>query len=138
MAHTRAGRSQRNVRNLMAASSVCPNHTARDRLRRSLDACNQRAGRACNKSRDALAARTARPVVSPRRAADNGPEKLETVARWAGRTAGVIVETHQLTKTYGSLAALAECSLRIDAGEVFGFLGPNGAGKTTLLRLLLG
>jgi ABC-2 type transport system ATP-binding protein len=50
----------------------------------------------------------------------------------------VIVETHQLTKTYGSLAALAECSLAIEAGEVYGFLGPNGAGKTTLLRLLLG
>jgi ABC-2 type transport system ATP-binding protein len=50
----------------------------------------------------------------------------------------VIVETHQLTKTYGSLAALTECSLGVKAGEVYGLLGPNGAGKTTLLRILLG
>jgi len=50
----------------------------------------------------------------------------------------VIVETHQLTKTYGSLAALCECSLAVEAGEVYGLLGPNGAGKTTLIRLLLG
>jgi ABC-2 type transport system ATP-binding protein len=50
----------------------------------------------------------------------------------------VIVETDNLTKSYGRLAALAECSLAVEAGEVYGLLGPNGAGKTTLLRLLLG
>ena len=50
----------------------------------------------------------------------------------------MIVQTHKLTKMYGPLAALADCSLSIDRGEVFGLLGPNGAGKTTLLRLLLG
>ncbi|MEX2175254.1 MAG: ABC transporter ATP-binding protein [Pirellulaceae bacterium] len=52
--------------------------------------------------------------------------------------AGVIVETRELTKIYGSVAALRECSLSIQVGEVFGLLGPNGAGKTTLIRLLLG
>lgn len=50
----------------------------------------------------------------------------------------MLVETHQLTKRYGSFTALADCSLSVAAGEVFGLLGPNGAGKTTLLRLLLG
>ena len=50
----------------------------------------------------------------------------------------MIVETKELTKIYGALAALRQCSLRVEAGEVFGLLGPNGAGKTTLLRLLLG
>ncbi len=54
------------------------------------------------------------------------------------RVDSVIVETHQLTKTYGSLAALSDCCLGVSAGEVYGLLGPNGAGKTTLLRLLLG
>jgi ABC-2 type transport system ATP-binding protein len=43
-----------------------------------------------------------------------------------------------LTKRYGSFAALDDCTLQIEAGEVFGLLGPNGAGKTTLVRLLLG
>src|SRR5688572_24500575 len=50
----------------------------------------------------------------------------------------MLVETHQLTKRYGSFAALSECTMSVAAGEVFGLLGPNGAGKTTLLRLLLG
>lgn len=48
------------------------------------------------------------------------------------------VETHSLTKCYGRLTALTDCTLAVNAGEVFGLLGPNGAGKTTLLRLLLG
>jgi ABC-2 type transport system ATP-binding protein len=33
--------------------------------------------------------------------------------------------------------ALDRLTLRVDAGEVFGFLGPNGAGKTTTLKLLM-
>lgn len=49
-----------------------------------------------------------------------------------------LVETLQLTKRYGELKALDDCSLRVGRGEVFGLLGPNGAGKTTLLRLLMG
>jgi ABC-2 type transport system ATP-binding protein len=50
----------------------------------------------------------------------------------------LIVETHLLTKRYATGTALADFSLRVVHGEVFGLLGPNGAGKTTLLRLLLG
>jgi ABC-2 type transport system ATP-binding protein len=48
------------------------------------------------------------------------------------------IETRGLAKTYGSLRALDDLSLRVSEGEVFGFLGPNGAGKTTTIRLLLG
>ena len=50
----------------------------------------------------------------------------------------MIVETCSLTKRYATGTALADCSLGVDRGEVFGLLGPNGAGKTTLLRLLVG
>jgi len=67
------------------------------------------------------------------------------VVRWGDAQTGKIlkmsqdvVETIELTKRYGRLTALNDCSLRVHAGEVFGLLGPNGAGKTTLLRLLLG
>jgi ABC-2 type transport system ATP-binding protein len=49
-----------------------------------------------------------------------------------------ILETHGLTKNYGRLAALKDCTLSVQQGEVFGLLGPNGSGKTTLLRLLMG
>ena len=50
----------------------------------------------------------------------------------------MFVETQSLTKRYGRFAALADCSLGVNSGEIFGLLGPNGAGKTTLLRLLMG
>ena len=59
----------------------------------------------------------------------------------AGQRAGsqrVLVQTHGLTKRYGSVTALDDCTLAVRRGEIFGLLGPNGAGKTTLLRLLLG
>lgn len=50
----------------------------------------------------------------------------------------MLLETNSLTKRYGKLAALSDCSFQVERGEILGLLGPNGAGKTTLLRLLLG
>jgi ABC-2 type transport system ATP-binding protein len=50
----------------------------------------------------------------------------------------LIVATQSLSKLYGPVAALRDCTLTVGEGEVFGLLGPNGAGKTTLIRLLLG
>jgi len=50
-----------------------------------------------------------------------------------------IVETHGLTKRYGTgIIAVDTLDLNVYRGEVYGFLGPNGAGKTTTLRMLLG
>lgn len=49
-----------------------------------------------------------------------------------------LIDIRHLSKHYGPMAALDECTLEIGKGEVFGLLGPNGAGKTTLLRLLMG
>ena len=48
------------------------------------------------------------------------------------------VETHGLRKRFGRKLAVADLSLSVRRGEVFGFLGPNGAGKTTSLKMLLG
>ncbi len=49
-----------------------------------------------------------------------------------------IIETHSLGKRYRDVTALADCTLEVERGEVFGLLGPNGSGKTTLIRLLMG
>jgi len=48
------------------------------------------------------------------------------------------IETHHLRKEFNHKVAVADLSLRVEQGEVFGFLGPNGAGKTTALKMLLG
>jgi len=48
------------------------------------------------------------------------------------------IETHGLSKEYGSTVAVDDLNLSIDAGTVYGFLGPNGAGKTTTMRMLTG
>ncbi len=49
-----------------------------------------------------------------------------------------VVETKDLTKTYGDITAVDRLNLRIEEGDIFGFLGPNGAGKTTTILMLLG
>jgi ABC-type multidrug transport system ATPase subunit len=50
----------------------------------------------------------------------------------------IILETKNLTKTYGKLKAVDAVNITVYQGEVFGFLGPNGAGKTTTLGMALG
>jgi beta-exotoxin I transport system ATP-binding protein len=47
------------------------------------------------------------------------------------------IETHRLTKRYGTARGIEDLDLRVEPGEVFGFLGPNGAGKSTTIRTLL-
>jgi ABC-2 type transport system ATP-binding protein len=48
------------------------------------------------------------------------------------------IETRALSKRFASTVAVADLSLTVRRGEVFGFLGPNGAGKTTSVKMLLG
>jgi ABC-2 type transport system ATP-binding protein len=48
------------------------------------------------------------------------------------------VETSGLTKCYGKVTALNDCTVSVPEGRICALIGPNGAGKTTLLRLLAG
>jgi ABC-2 type transport system ATP-binding protein len=47
------------------------------------------------------------------------------------------VELDQVSKSFGSVRAVDDLSLRVPAGSIYGFIGPNGSGKTTTLRMIL-
>ena len=47
-----------------------------------------------------------------------------------------LIETDEVTKTFGGVTALDGVSLRVPRGSVLGLLGHNGAGKTTLINVL--
>jgi ABC-2 type transport system ATP-binding protein len=46
------------------------------------------------------------------------------------------IVAESLRKRYGSTLAVADVSLRVAEGEIFGLIGPNGAGKSTTVRIL--
>lgn len=48
------------------------------------------------------------------------------------------IDAQHLRKEFGPKVAVADLTLQVKRGEVFGFLGPNGAGKTTSVKMLLG
>ena len=50
----------------------------------------------------------------------------------------VLLETKNLTKSFGALTAVKDVSLAFEAGRLHSIIGPNGAGKTTLFNLLTG
>lgn len=49
-----------------------------------------------------------------------------------------MIETRELTKLYGSIAAVDGITFRVEPGQVLGFLGPNGAGKSTTMKMIAG
>lgn len=51
---------------------------------------------------------------------------------------GNVVETQDLTKTFGEAMAVQSLTMKVPHGTIFGFVGPSGCGKTTTVRLLTG
>ena len=49
-----------------------------------------------------------------------------------------LLELKNITRRFGSLEAVKDVTLAIEAGEFFTLLGPSGCGKTTILRMIAG
>ena len=49
-----------------------------------------------------------------------------------------MVQLKNVTKNYKKTAAVAECSLTLEQGRIYGLVGKNGAGKTTMMRMIAG
>ncbi len=49
-----------------------------------------------------------------------------------------LLELEGVTMQFGGLKAVADLTLRIERGELFGLIGPNGAGKTTVFNVVTG
>ena len=49
-----------------------------------------------------------------------------------------IIETHDLTKKYGSQTSVSHLNIHVKKGRIYGLLGRNGSGKSTLLYLMCG
>ncbi len=48
------------------------------------------------------------------------------------------IKAENLSRTFGSLAAVDHLNLSVEKGEIFGLVGPDGAGKTTIMRMFSG
>ena len=53
-------------------------------------------------------------------------------------TSDMMIEAHNLRRSFKTKKAVVDISFNVRRGEIFGLLGPNGAGKTTTIRMLTG
>ncbi len=68
-----------------------------------------------------------------------GSVETNVAARLSAQAAGpasAVVDTHELTRRFGEIAAVDHVSLSVGAAEIYGIIGPNGAGKSTLIKML--
>jgi ABC-type branched-subunit amino acid transport system ATPase component len=49
-----------------------------------------------------------------------------------------LLRTEGVSKAYGGVQALSDCSVEVERGSIAGLIGPNGSGKTTLFNMITG
>ena len=49
-----------------------------------------------------------------------------------------LLRTEGISKAYGGVQALNDCSIEVERGSIAGLIGPNGSGKTTLFNMITG
>ena len=50
----------------------------------------------------------------------------------------LLLDVNNVVKMFGNLAAVDDCSLKLEKEGIFGLVGPNGSGKTTLFNMISG
>jgi ATP-binding cassette ChvD family protein len=63
---------------------------------------------------------------------------LEIYIPPGSRLGDVVIESRNVTKSYGNRILMENLSFSLPPGGIVGIIGPNGAGKTTLFRLITG
>ena len=64
--------------------------------------------------------------------------KLELFIPPGPRLGDVVINTHNLTKSFGNRILFENLNLSIPKNAVVGIIGPNGVGKSTLFRIIMG